>query len=132
MTLQRHRWIGIGLIGGVVGLGLMAGGWATRAQDGPAATGTRFEFLVVESFDAQYQGDTPGHVGRGGLGRSIPRVALGDPVYRGSDVVGKVSRLVWTEARQSLEVEIDPTDGKNRIQIGDPVWIRLGPEPKSR
>ncbi len=107
---------------------------ATKAQ-GPLPAKTRFDFQVVESFDAKYLGDTPGHVGRaGGLGGK-PRVALGDPVFRGDHRVGKVTNLVWDRTRDSLVIEFDPEDfafdikgmpvGQNRISVGEDVWIRL-------
>lgn len=101
------------------------------AQPAPADR-TRFEFLVVESYDAKYLGDDPGHVGRGGgLGREAPDIALNDPVYHDTTRVGKVTGLLWNEAKQSLQVEFDPEPGR-RIQIGDPFWIPVGgpPAPK--
>ncbi len=95
----------------------------------PSTPGT-FGFVVVESFDAKYEGDTPGHLGRhGGLGDQVPRLALGDPVYRGEGeaaaVVGRVTNLKWSRGQGSLDIEFDPTD-KTRIEIGDNVWLKLG------
>lgn len=89
-----------------------------------------FAFVVVESFDAKYEGDTPGHLGRhGGLGEQVPRLALGDPVFRGEGdaaaVVGRVTNLKWSRGQGSLDIEFDPTD-KTRIEIGDNVWLKLG------
>src|SRR5688572_2986740 len=61
-----------------------------------AADPNRLEFEVVQSFDAKYEGDTPGHMGRaGGLQTRRPRVALGDPIYRGEEKVGQVTGLTW-------------------------------------
>ena len=105
----------------------LAWDWSTPAQ-GPAASPGRFEFLVVESIDAKYLGDTPGHIGRASLGRNSPRVALGDPVFRETTRVGKVTHLTWNEARESLDVEFDPEPG-HRVAIGDPVWVALGKAP---
>jgi hypothetical protein len=92
----------------------------------------KFPFVVVESFDAKYEGDTPGHLGRhGGLGDRVPRVALGDAVYRGdgdaAKVVGKVTNLKWTRGQGALDIEFDPTD-LTRIEIGDTVWLKLSAE----
>jgi hypothetical protein len=106
----------------------LAWDWSSPAQGPAAANPGRFEFLVVESFDAKYQGDTPGHLGRASLGRNSPRVALGDPVFRETTRVGKVSRLIWNEARESLDVEFDPEKGQ-RVAIGDAVWVALGKAP---
>ena len=98
-------------------------GSASPPQPGPA----RFEFLVVESFDSRYLGDTPGHLGRAASGRVAPRIALGDPVLRGTTLIGEVTHLIWNEARESLEVEFNPKPGV-RICIGDPVSIPIPPE----
>lgn len=88
--------------------------------------GDRFEFEVVESFDAKYQGDTPGHMGRhGGLGEVHPQVALGDAIYRGEDKVGVVTGLHWSRAQGALDIEFDPAT-KTRIAVGDVVWLKLG------
>ena len=114
-------------------------GWATWQTYGqgttprgvavtsPAASVPRFEFLVVESFDSRYLGDTPGHLGRAASGRVAPRIALGDPVVRGTTKVGIVTHLDWNEARESLEVEFNP-EVNTRICIGDPVWVPVPPE----
>ena len=109
---------------------IMLAGWATWAAPGQGvaaprpAEPTRFEFLVVESFDARYFQDTPGHLGRAASGRVAPRIALFDPVMRGTTKVGEVSHLEWNEARESLEVEFNPE--KNiRICIGDAIWISV-------
>ena len=85
----------------------------------------RFEFEVIHSFDAKYEGDTPGHVGKsGGLGERRPHVALGDAVYRGEERVGTVTGLTWSRPFSSLEVEFDPAE-KVRICVGDKIWLDL-------
>lgn len=92
-----------------------------------AKPGTRFEFEVVESFDAKYLGDTPGHTGQaGGLGSTRPQVALGDAVYRGKESIGTVTGVVWSHARGSLTVEFDPKPYA-RIAVGEIVWVELNP-----
>lgn len=91
----------------------------------PAADGSRFVFEVVESFNAKYLGDTPGHMGRnGGLGETRPNIALGDPVFRGDKQIGQVTGLVWERVKGSLIVEFDPQP-LERIAVGDTVWIKL-------
>ena len=106
----------------------LAWDWSSPAQ-GPAANPGRFEFLVVESIDAKYLGDTPGHLGRASLGRNSPRMALGDLGVPGRTTkVGKVTHLIWNEARESLDVEFDPEPGQ-RVAIGDAVWVALGKAP---
>jgi hypothetical protein len=92
--------------------------------------GDHFEFEVVESFDAKYEGDTPGHIGRhGGLGEIHPQVALGDPIFLGDKQVGVVTGLRWSRAQGALDVEFDPAT-KTRIAVGDVVWLKLGSETK--
>ena len=94
------------------------------------APGTRFWFEVIESFNAKYQGDTPGHVGRGGGLSLHPHVALGDPVYHKiGDVdkaIGSVTGVVWERVRGSLTVEFRPHED-HRIAVGDEVWVDLNP-----
>ena len=126
MVLSRSRMgIGAALGAATVAVGVAWQLSATTAAQ-PAANRQRFDFLVIESYDAQYLGDDPGHIGRaGGLGNDPPDIALGDPVYHDQTKVGKVSRLVWNEAKQSLQVEFDPEPGQ-RIHIGDPFWIPIG------
>jgi hypothetical protein len=122
-----------GLAAGVVAI-LAAWQLRSPAQQAKPNSG-RFEFVIVESFDAKYLGDTPGHIGRGAVfGRQSPNLALGDPVYRGKSKIGKVSELKWDQARESLEIEFDPepfrldTDGRiegsQRIALGETVWVR--------
>jgi hypothetical protein len=91
----------------------------------PKEPADRFEFQIVESFDAKYLGDTPGHTGRGGgLGSSRPNVALGDPVFHGDTKIGTITNLRWDRTKDSLEVEFDP-EPFQRILIGEAVWISL-------
>lgn len=91
----------------------------TQAKDG------RFEFEVVVSFDEKYEGDTPGHIGRGGgLALVRPNVALKDAVYRGDAQVGTITGVTWDRARGSLEIEFDPSPNV-RVAVGDLVWIAL-------
>jgi hypothetical protein len=124
--------LGIALL---IPLGLWQG--AESAGPPPPAS-AKFAFQVVESFDAKYLGDTPGHIGRGGgLEHGKPNVSLGDPVYRGDEKVGTITSLTWDRSKGSLEVEFDPVpmhlgpDGRAlgplRIAIGDELWTRLGP-----
>src|SRR4029453_9982236 len=99
-----------------------AKGGQAKAQTAPPV---RFEFEVIQSFDAKYEGDTPGHVGKsGGLGDKRPHVALGDAVFRGEERVGTVTGLTWSRASGSLEVEFHPVE-KVRICVGDEVWLNL-------
>lgn len=102
-------------------LGNGAAAWSSASEEPPA----RLSFDVIESFDARYLGDTPGHVGRvGGLGQRRPKVALGDPVFRGDEIVGTVTGLTWNRANGSLDVEFDPAPLKV-IVLGDAVWVAL-------
>src|SRR4051812_25390069 len=101
------RWRGAILAGSLVFAVPFAGQLASRAQpSGPVSR--RFEFQVVQCFDARYLGDSPGHLGRGSLAGARPDVALGDPVYRGDLRIGKISGLTWDRNKESLEVEFDP------------------------
>ena len=103
-----------------------------KNKDGAASN--RLEFEVVQSFDARYLGDTPGHMGRaGGLERRRPRISLGDPVYRGQQQIGAVTGLTWNRTNGSLDIEFDPVE-RNRICVGEMVWLALDgsatpPEP---
>jgi hypothetical protein len=102
---------------------------ATSKAQAVAADPNRFVFEVVQSYDAKYLGDTPGHIGRsGGLENRRPRVALDDPVFRGDEKVGRVTALDWNRTRGSLEVEFDPVDHA-RINVGDEVWLALDGKP---
>jgi hypothetical protein len=102
-------------------------------RDHPAH-GTRFWFEVVESFNAKYQGDTAGHIGRGGGLSLHPHVALGDPVYHrigdADKAIGSVTGVVWDRLRSSLTVEFRPHED-HRIAVGDEVWVDLNPAEQS-
>ncbi len=109
--------------------------WSVGQQPGVeksknAAAASRLEFEVVQSFDAKYEGDTPGHMGRaGGLASRKPHVALGDAVFRGDQKVGTVTGLTWNRTNGSLDIEFDPAD-KARVAVGDAVWLVLdSPNP---
>lgn len=95
-----------------------------------SAPGTRFWFEVIESFNARYQGDTAGHIGRGGGLTLHPHVALGDPVYHKAGdtdkAIGSVTGVVWERLKGSLTVEFRPHD-EHRIAVGDEVWVDLNP-----
>ena len=91
----------------------------------PEVSASKFEFEIIESFDAKYDGDTPGHVGKnGGLDRTRPNVALGDPVYLGDHKIGTITGVLWDRSRGSLEIEFDP-EPNERIAVGEIVWIPL-------
>ena len=97
-----------------------------------APHGTRFLFEVIESHDAAYLGDTPGHMGRDGGLKVRPNVALGDGVYRTDGEtttrVGTITRAVWDRVSGGLTVEFDP-EPLRRIAVGDEVWVDLNPAP---
>lgn len=120
--------IGLGLLI-VVGWQLWSSGQQPAADKGKEAS-NRLEFEVVHSFDSKYLGDTPGHMGRaGGLTNRRPRIALGDPVYRGEERVGLVTHLDWNRVNNSLDIEFDPVDHA-RICVGDSIWLVLdNPRP---
>jgi hypothetical protein len=94
------------------------------------APGTRFWFEVIESFNAKYQGDTPGHMGRGGGLSLHPHVALGDPVcHKVGDIdkaIGSVTGVRWERLKGALTVEFRPHED-HRIAVGDEVWVDLNP-----
>jgi len=129
------QWRGPALAGCVAAVAI--GVWQLSAPARPTEPAPgRFVFEVIESFDAKYLGDSPGHVGRGGGVTGKPNVALGDPVFHGDRKVGKVTGLRWDRAKQSLEVEFDPEPfeidargrvlGPIRIAVGEDAWIPLG------
>jgi len=110
---------------------------SVRADDGPeslprAKVGTRFQFEVIESVDAAYLGDTPGHMGRGGDLAVRPNVALGDGVYRTvgetTSRIGTITRIRWERVSGGLTVEFDPVP-LVRVAVGEVVWIDLNPAP---
>jgi hypothetical protein len=108
--------------------------WAEDAQSRlPLAPhGTKFLFEVIESHDAVYLGDTPGHMGRDGGLKVRPNVALGDGVYRTDGEttarMGTITRAVWDRVSGGLTVEFDP-EPLRRIAVGDEVWVDLNPAP---
>lgn len=114
----------------IAGLAAVALGQLWSSAQQPAAKGRdeanpRLTFEVVKSFDAQYAGDTPGHIGRAGsLENRRLKVALGDGVYRGDQKVGQVTELTWNRSNGSLDVEFDPSENV-RVNVGDEVWIDL-------
>lgn len=97
-------------------------------SDSPLAKpGTKFNFEVIECFDAKYLGDTVGHLGRGGgLEKIRPHVALGDGVFRGDKKVGRVTSIHWLRVQGSLTIEFDP-EPLQRVAVGEKVWIDLNP-----
>ena len=116
----------VGIFGFTLGWRSLSNGQQPEAKSPRAlADPNKFEFEVVQSFDAKYEGDTPGHMGKsGGLGNRRPQVALGDAVYRGQQKVGVITGLGWSRSYGSLEVEFDPV-GDVRICVGDVVWLAL-------
>lgn len=111
------------------GIGVVAANFtmlSAQAPTAPKPPADRFEFEIVECYDAKYAGDTPGHIGRHGeLGDTRPHAALGDPVFRGAEQVGTVTGLTWSPSAGSLEVEFDPRPDAH-ISVGETVWIRIG------
>jgi hypothetical protein len=103
----------------------------TAKGEAPSTPG-RLEFDVVESYDAKYLGDTPGHLGRGSaLGQSRLQVALFDAVRRGDEIVGRITYLKWNRPNGSLDVEFDPVDHA-RVFVGDRVWVSLDGSPTGK
>jgi hypothetical protein len=132
------RWskVGMILVGGLAAAWLLGWQWAPSQAQQANPTANRFEFPVIESFDAKYLGDTPGHSGHGKFGSGRPDVALNDPVFRGDRKIGKVTGLIWDRSKDSLTVEFDPEPyeldrqkrpvAENRVVVGETVWIPLG------
>ena len=97
------------------------------AQLSLAKPGTKFQFDIIEVFDAKYLGDSPGYLGRsGGLTGIRPHVALGDPVYRGEEKIGSVTNVNWSRTQDGMTVEFDPAP-MTRITVGESVWLYLNP-----
>lgn len=121
-------------IGGVLLATGRLGAEDSQAALAHAPPGTKFQFEVIESHDAVYLGDTPGHMGRDGGLTYRPNVALGDGVYRTegdtTSTVGTITRVVWDRVSGGLTVEFDPAP-LVRIAVGDEVWIDLNPAPAS-
>jgi hypothetical protein len=125
---RQARW----LSGIALGLAILTGWQLMSSAQQPAtekrnatADSNRLQFEVVQSFDAKYEGDTPGHVGRaGGLQNRRLRAALGDSIYRGDQKVGTVTGLTWNRTNGSLDIEFDPV-AETRVSVGDEVWMLL-------
>jgi hypothetical protein len=85
---------------------------------------------VIESHDAAYLGDTPGHMGRDGGLKFRPNVALGDGVFRTdgdkTTRIGVITRVLWDRVSGGLTVEFDP-EPLTRIAVGEEVWVDLNP-----
>lgn len=126
------RFVGclLAVAGVVASIGAVAAD--SQAKLPLAPPGTRFEFEVIESHDAAYLGDTPGHMGRDGGLTVRPNVALGDGVYRTvaekAVRVGTITRVVWDRVSGGLTVEFDP-EPLVRVAVGEEVWIDLNPAP---
>jgi hypothetical protein len=131
---MRHRWYGV--LAGAALVAAVPATWRIAAAQRAEAPPRRFTFSIVESFNAKYLGDSPGHHGRGSIRGERPDVALGDPVLHGDVKIGTVSGLIWDRTKESLEVEVDPDDFEvnvegqpiraNRIAVGEEVWVPLG------
>ena len=139
MARMRNRFAGSGVAVAAVLLAVVAGIGRAGANDADAEAampqpphGTPFHFEVIESHDARYLGDTPSHSGKDGGLTVRPQVAIGDAVYRtrtdGPQIIGHVTRVVWSRVSGSLEVEFAP-EPLERIAVGDEVWIDLNPKP---
>lgn len=120
-------------IGSILALVMAAAPEGSRESPAPhTGRGTRFQFQVVESFDARYAGDTPGHIGRGGGLAASPHVALGDTVHhaapdQGAQPIGVVTGATWDRLRGSLTIEFRPR-ADERIAVGDAVWLEMAPD----
>lgn len=115
-----------------IGLHLLASSAQSKDEDRQgfklAEPGTRFEIEITESFDAKYLGDQPGHTGHGGgMGSTRPHVSLGDPVYRGDEVIGKVTLILWSHVKGSLTIEFDP-EPLTRVAVGEIISVDLNPK----
>jgi len=108
---------------------------ATAPQRQHAQHGTHYWVEVVESFNAKYEGDSPGHIGRGGGIELHPHVALGDPVYhrigKEDEAIGVIAGVTWDRLKGSLTFEFHPKK-EHRIAVGDLVWIDLNPMPRAK
>lgn len=134
-----YAFVAIGLLALCVAL-LAIRGTADDAEDVAEPQrqhpphGTHFWFEVIESFNAKYEGDTPGHIGRGGGITLHPHVALGDPVYHRIDdkdkVIGVITGATWDRLKGSLLVEFRPRN-EHRIAVGDEVWVDLNPASRA-
>jgi hypothetical protein len=125
---QQAKWLSSIAIGLAIFTGWQMMGSAQQQateKRNTTADSNRLQFEVVQSFDAKYEGDTPGHVGRaGGLQNRRLRAALGDAIYRGDQKVGTVTGLTWNRTNGSLDIEFDPV-ADTRVSVGDEVWMLL-------
>lgn len=124
------------MLAGVVTI--MVGTWQLVLSQGQQVDPDpkRFDFVVIASFDAKYLGDSPGHSGRGKIGQGQPDVALGDPVFHGDHLIGKVTGISWDRVKENLELEFDPEPfeldergrpaAANRVAVGENLWIPRG------
>jgi hypothetical protein len=137
MTRKASIWIVLGFAAAVVAwqLGSLAQNAALAQGKGvpktapDKAAGARFEFQVIESTDAKYLGDTPSHHGRSGLKGKTPNLALQDPVFRGTTMIGRVTSIQWDKTKEALDVEFNP-EPLRRVSVGDTVWVVIdGSEP---
>jgi hypothetical protein len=134
MSASKRTWLAAVVICGVSSLAVKLGAQPEKKTlEAPttnlvlAKPGTKFEFDVVEMFDAKYLGDQPGYIGRsGGLTGLRPHVALGDPVYLDDQKVGTVSNVNWSRTSDGMTVEFDP-EPLVRIAVGETVWLYLNP-----
>lgn len=132
-SIPRSLPLAVLFVAAFAAAGVRAQPGDTQARLPQAAPGTRFAFEVIESHDAKYLGDTPGHMGRDGGLDVRPNVAIGDAVYRDEAdgdpvVVGRITAVAWERVSGSLTVEFDP-EPLLRIAVGDEVWIDLNPQP---
>lgn len=143
-SCNGREWLGKAILLAIAATGLLAASAVVREMRSDAddvvdrrvsgrehpAHGTMFSFEVIECFNAKYEGDTPGHIGRGGGLSLRPHVALGDPVYHRigdtNKAVGSVTGVVWERLRSSLTIEFRPHED-HRIAVGDEVWVDLNP-----
>jgi hypothetical protein len=125
----RRRWLAAAVL--LVACGAAVGyAQEPRTRLPLAPPGTRFSFEVIESHDAAYLGDTPGHMGRDGGLKFRPNVALGDGVFRTdgdkTTRIGVITRVLWDRVSGGLTVEFDP-EPLTRIAVGEEVWVDLNP-----
>jgi hypothetical protein len=137
--MSKRFWLALLVVSCIV-IGESTGHFGMSVAQQPAVendqrqtiSGSKFEFEVIESIDADYLGDTPGHHGRnGGLGNRRPGLSLGDPVYRGTEQVGILTQINWDRTRGSLDLEFDPAP-LVRVNVGDVVWVSLDGPPSAK
>lgn len=134
MFMSQRPWLAAIVICGVLPFAVkLSAQSGKKIMEAPTANlvlakpGTKFQFDVIEMFDAKYLGDSPGYLGRsGGLAGIRPHVALGDLVYRGDEKIGTVTNVTWSRTQDGMTVEFDPAPSM-RITVGDSVWVYLNP-----